>query len=137
MNVMRPRRKNPATAVAKSAISHATARTLVPVLRGVGLAGAPVAVDTLAEAVKSATSAARLGILPATATREEEAADMEEDMDRAKEDTGAEVATPAEVVVRVRPVTPVVAMVICLATAPKVKSVTTVSSFWQPRQGKR
>ena len=133
---MRPRRKNLATAVAKWAISHATARTLVPVLREVGLAGAPVAVDTLAEAVRSAISAVRLGILPAIATREEEV-DTEEDMDRAKEDTGAEVATPAEVVVRVRPVTPVVAMVICLATAPKVKNVTTVSSFWQLRRGKR
>lgn len=132
---MRPKRKNPVTAVAKSAISHATALTLAPVLRRVGLAGAPVPLDTLAEAVRSATSAARLAILPATATRGEEA-DMEGGMDRAKVDTGAEVATPVEAVVRVRLVTPVVAMVICLATAPKVKNVTTVSSFRQLVQGK-
>lgn len=73
MNAMRPRKKNPATAVAKLAISHATAPTLALALPGVESAGAPVQVDILEEAaaaVRSATNAARLGILPATAMRQ-------------------------------------------------------------------
>lgn len=128
---MRPRRRNPATVVAKSATSHATVPTLVlAVLAGVS-AGTPVEVDILeaAAAVRSATSVARLGILPATALREEAAAaDTEGVMGRAKVDMEAEVAMPVEAVVRAKRATPVGAMVICLATAPKAKNATTVSS---------
>jgi hypothetical protein len=137
VNVARPRRRNPATAVAKSAISHVTVPNPTLALPRVGLAGALVALvalDILAEAVRSAISAAMSDISPATAMRAEEA-DMEEGvMDRAKADMEAEVAMPVEAVARARRATPVEAMVICLATAPKVRNVITVSSSAKPPQ---
>ena len=128
---MRPRRKNPATVVVKSATSHATAPTLVLAVLPAESAGTPAEVDILegVAVARSATSAARSGILPAIAMREEVAADTEGVMDRAKVDMEEEeVAIPVEVVVRVRRATPVGAMVICLVTALKVKNATTVSS---------
>lgn len=125
---MRLRRKNPATVVAKSVISHATVPTLaLAVLVGESV-GAPAEGDILeVAAARSATSAARLGILPATAMREEAAAATEGVMVRTKVDTEAEVAMAAEAVVKVRRATPVGAMVICLVTVPKAKSAITVS----------
>lgn len=124
---MRLKRRNHATAVAKSAISHVTVPTLTLVLPGVGLAGALVAVDILAEAVRSAISAVKLDTLPATAMRAGEAGMEEEVMDRAKAGMGAEVAMVVEPVAKARHATPVEVMVICLATAPKAKNVITVS----------
>lgn len=126
---MHPRRKSPATDVARSVTSHATAPTqALPVLAGES-AGTPAEVDIPEVAgARSATSAARLGISPAIAMREEAAADMEGVMDKAKGDTEAEVVTIVVAAVRVRLATPVEAMVICLATAPKAKNVITVSS---------
>lgn len=141
---MRPKRKNPATVVAKSAISHATAPTLPmeEVLAGESaeLAGIPAEVDIpeeVAEA-RSATSAVRLGILPATVMREAAAAaaDTEAVMDRAKVDTEAEAAMEVEAVVRAKRAIPVEAMVICPATALKAKNVIIVSSPCNSRKVK-
>ena len=126
---MHPRRKSPATDVAKSVTSHATAPTQALAVLAGESAGTPAEVDIPEEVAgaRSATSAARLGISPAIAMREEAAADMEGVMDRAKVDTEAEVVTTVEAAVRARRATPVGAMVICLATAPKAKNVITVS----------
>lgn len=125
---MRPRRKNLATVVAKSAISHAIAPTLALAVLAGGLAGAPAEGDILEEvaAARSVTSAARWGTLPVTVLREA-AADTEGVMDRVKVDMEAEVAMVVEAVVRVRRAIPVGAMAICLATAPKAKNAIIVS----------
>lgn len=143
MNVTRLKRKNPVTVAAKLVISHVTAPTLpLEVLAGQS-AGTPAEVDIpeeVAEA-RSATNAAKSAILPATAMREEAAAaaaaDTEGVMDRAKVDTGAEVAMEVEAVVRVKRATPVEVMVTCPATAPKVKNVIIVSPSYNSRKVKQ
>lgn len=137
---MRPRRKSPATVVAKSAISHATAPTLpLEVLVGEP-AGIPAGVDIpeeVAEEARSATNVAKLATLPATAMREEEevaAADMEGVMDRVKVATEAEVAMEVEAVVRVKRATLAEVMVTCPATALKAKNVIIVSPSGNARK---
>ena len=75
--------------------------------------------------VKNATSAARSATSPVTAQRVEDTAEeaMEVEVEATEEDTAVVVAA---VVLGDRPVTLAVAMAICLATAPRARSATTV-----------
>lgn len=125
MNATLLKKKSPAIAAAKSAISHATALTLA---LGVAVGWVAAAVQdqagTPVAAVKNVTNVARWDILLVIATKAVAAVTEVVGTDRVK--AGTEVVTEAEVPDRDRPATHAADTVTCRVIVPKVKNATTV-----------
>lgn len=119
MNAALLRRKNHATAAARPAISHAIVTTLAEAPRAAWVA------DTLAaeEVVKNAINAGKWVISPATVLKAVREAMVEEAVAMVVE--AMEVGTEADALSKLA--IPVAATDTCLVTAPKARSVTTVS----------
>jgi hypothetical protein len=119
--------QNPVTDVVKKATSHVNAQTksLARAVAAVDGAVAVVAVATLAAVVTLEAEAAAAAVAVKSATNVVKLVTLHVTAPRAAAEAAAVVVVVAAVV---RPATPAAASVTCLATAPRARSATTVSS---------